>query len=81
MTPSLLVASPMRLKLVVAVDPGHLALAAAEDSALEAHLIERMSGYDEAVGPSEVTPLSSSFAMSLSLSVFLSRALTRSPSA
>jgi AraC family transcriptional regulator len=35
--------------IIVAVDPGHLALAAAEDSALEAHLVERMSGYDEAL--------------------------------
>jgi len=35
--------------IIVAVDPGHLALAAAEDSALEAHLIERMSGYDQAL--------------------------------
>lgn len=33
--------------IIVAVDPGHLALAAAEDSALEAHLIERLSGYDQ----------------------------------
>jgi AraC family transcriptional regulator len=32
--------------LLVAVKPGHLALAAAEDSALEAKLNERMSGYD-----------------------------------
>ena len=35
--------------IIVAVDPGHLALAAAEDSALEAHLIGRMSGYDQAL--------------------------------
>ena len=31
------------------VDPGHFALAAAEDSALEARLIERLSGYDDAL--------------------------------
>jgi AraC family transcriptional regulator len=30
----------------VAVDPGQLALAAAEDSALEAQLMERLSGYE-----------------------------------
>jgi hypothetical protein len=28
--------------VIVAVDPGHLAVAAAEDSALEAHLIEHL---------------------------------------
>jgi AraC family transcriptional regulator len=33
--------------LLVAVDPGRFALAAAEDSALEAHLNERLSGYDQ----------------------------------
>jgi AraC family transcriptional regulator len=33
----------------VAIDPGQLALAAAEDSALEARLIERLSGYDQAL--------------------------------
>ena len=33
--------------IVVAVDPGRFALAAAEDSALEARLIERLSGWDE----------------------------------
>jgi AraC family transcriptional regulator len=32
--------------LLVAVEPGHLALAAAEDSAIEAQLNERLSGYD-----------------------------------
>jgi AraC family transcriptional regulator len=32
--------------LLIAVKPGHLALVAAEDSALEAKLNERMSGYD-----------------------------------
>jgi AraC family transcriptional regulator len=33
--------------IVVAIDPGKLALAAAEGSALEAQLIERLSGYDQ----------------------------------
>ena len=33
--------------IVVAVDPGKLAFAAAEDSALDAQLIERLSGYDQ----------------------------------
>jgi len=33
--------------IIVAIDPGRLALAAAEDSALEARLIERLSGYDQ----------------------------------
>jgi AraC family transcriptional regulator len=33
--------------LLVAIKPGQLALAAAEDSALEARLKERMSGYDQ----------------------------------
>lgn len=33
--------------LVIAIKPGQLALAAAEDSALEAELPERLSGYDE----------------------------------
>ncbi len=33
----------------VAIDPGQLALAAAEDSALEARLIGRLSGYDRAL--------------------------------
>lgn len=33
--------------LVVAIEPGQLALAAAEDSALEAQLHERLSGYDD----------------------------------
>ena len=33
--------------LLVAIDPGRFALAAAEDSALEAHLNERLSGYDQ----------------------------------
>ena len=32
--------------ILVAIDPGRLALAAAEDSALEARLTERLSGYD-----------------------------------
>jgi AraC family transcriptional regulator len=32
--------------LVIAIDPGRLALAAAEDRALDARLIERFSGYD-----------------------------------
>jgi AraC family transcriptional regulator len=35
--------------LLVAIDPGQLALAAAEDSALEAQLNERLSGYDQAL--------------------------------
>src|SRR6516225_6949805 len=35
--------------IVVAIDPGKLALAAAEDSALDAQLIERFSGYDQAL--------------------------------
>src|SRR6516164_2754752 len=35
--------------IVVAIDPGKLALAAAEDSALDAQLIERLSGYDQAL--------------------------------
>jgi AraC family transcriptional regulator len=34
---------------IVAVDPGQLALAAAEDSTPEAKLIERLCGYDEAL--------------------------------
>jgi AraC family transcriptional regulator len=34
---------------LVAIDPGRLALAAAEDSALEAQLIERFSGCDQAL--------------------------------
>ena len=33
--------------IVVAIAPGKLALAAAEDSALDAQLIERLSGYDQ----------------------------------
>jgi AraC family transcriptional regulator len=33
--------------IIVAIDPGRLALAAAEDSALEARVIERLSGYDQ----------------------------------
>jgi AraC family transcriptional regulator len=33
--------------LLVAIDPGRFALDAAEDSALEAHLNERVSGYDQ----------------------------------
>jgi AraC family transcriptional regulator len=33
--------------ILVAIDPGQLALAAAEDSALEARLMERLSGYDQ----------------------------------
>jgi AraC family transcriptional regulator len=33
--------------LVVAINPGQLALATAEDSALEAQLLERLSGYDQ----------------------------------
>jgi AraC family transcriptional regulator len=33
--------------LLVAIDPGRFALAAAEDSALEAHLNERLSGYNQ----------------------------------
>jgi len=32
--------------LVIAIDPGRFALAAAEDRALDAQLIERFSGYD-----------------------------------
>ena len=32
--------------ILVVIDPGHLALAAAEESTLEAQLIERLSGYD-----------------------------------
>ena len=35
--------------ILVAVDPSHLALATAEDSAPEAQLIERLSGYDDAL--------------------------------
>jgi AraC family transcriptional regulator len=35
--------------ILVAVDPGRLALAAAEDSAPEAQLIERLEGYDQAL--------------------------------
>jgi AraC family transcriptional regulator len=35
--------------LLVAIDPGQLALAAAEASALEAQLTERLSGYDQAL--------------------------------
>jgi AraC family transcriptional regulator len=33
--------------ILVAIDPGRLALAAAEDSSLEAQLMERLSGYDQ----------------------------------
>jgi AraC family transcriptional regulator len=33
--------------ILVAIDPRHLALAAAEDSALDAQLIERFTGYDK----------------------------------
>ena len=35
--------------IFVAIDPGRLALAAAEDSALEARLMERLSGYDRSL--------------------------------
>jgi AraC family transcriptional regulator len=35
--------------ILVAIDPGQFALAAAEDAALEAQLIERLSGYDQAL--------------------------------
>jgi AraC family transcriptional regulator len=35
--------------ILLAIDPGQLALSAAEDSAIEARLIERMSGYDQAL--------------------------------
>jgi AraC family transcriptional regulator len=35
--------------LLVAIDPGQLALAAAEDAALDAQLMERLTGYDEAL--------------------------------
>jgi hypothetical protein len=35
--------------IVVAVNPGQLTLAAAEDSVLEMQLIERLSGYDQAL--------------------------------
>jgi AraC family transcriptional regulator len=35
--------------IIVAVDPGQFALAAAEGSAFEAELIERLSGYDQAL--------------------------------
>ncbi len=35
--------------MVVMIDPNHFALAAAEDSALCATLIERLSGYDQAL--------------------------------
>lgn len=35
--------------IIVAVDPGRLALAAAEDSALEVRLMERLSGYDRSL--------------------------------
>src|SRR5262249_20037938 len=33
--------------ILIAIDPDQMALAAAEDSALEARLIERLSGYDQ----------------------------------
>jgi len=33
--------------ILVAIDPGQLALAAAEDSVLETQLMERLSGYDQ----------------------------------
>ena len=35
--------------ILVAIDPGQLTLAAAEDSALEAQIIDRISGYDQAL--------------------------------
>ena len=35
--------------LIVVINPGQLALAAAEDSALEAQLVERLRGYDQAL--------------------------------
>jgi AraC family transcriptional regulator len=35
--------------ILVAIDPGQLALTAAENSALEAQLVERLSGYDPAL--------------------------------
>jgi AraC family transcriptional regulator len=35
--------------LLVTIDPGRLALAAAQESALEAQLIDRLSGYDQAL--------------------------------
>jgi AraC family transcriptional regulator len=35
--------------ILILIDPGSLALAAAEDSALKARLVERLSGYDEAL--------------------------------
>jgi AraC family transcriptional regulator len=35
--------------LLVTIDPGQLALAAAEDSALDAQLVERFSGFDHAL--------------------------------
>jgi AraC family transcriptional regulator len=35
--------------IVVMIDPGRLALAAAEDAALEARLIERLIGYDQSL--------------------------------
>jgi AraC family transcriptional regulator len=35
--------------VLVAIHPGHLALAAAEDSALEARLVDRLSGRDQAL--------------------------------
>src|SRR5258706_15437098 len=35
--------------VIVAIDPGRFALAAAEESALEAQLVERFSGYDRAL--------------------------------
>jgi AraC family transcriptional regulator len=35
--------------ILVAIDPGQLALAAAEDLALDAHLIDRLSGFDQAL--------------------------------
>jgi AraC family transcriptional regulator len=35
--------------ILVAVDPRRLALAAAEDSALDAHLVDRLSGHDQAL--------------------------------
>ena len=35
--------------IFVAIEPGRLALAAAEDLALETHLIDRLSGFDQAL--------------------------------
>jgi AraC family transcriptional regulator len=48
--------------IVVSVDPGRLALAAAEDSEIDAQLIDRFSGYDQALLDSARTLASESAA-------------------